>query len=755
MDNSYRELWKMANDDENKINHIGELDLSIDDFDLDLEEVQIENQKAEAKLTEEPVMKPKNKKNKKVKHTTVEDTLDDIVLPEEQTELKNDDFSDDFDDFDLDAFSNPDYTKTVGTASNEQNDSNDDSNEDENDDNLNITIDLNIVEDDTKNEPENPKTNMDTTDEAVADEVPNTDSQDVDLLSGLEDDFNLENDADLDISSEFEEMTIDSEDTDTVEDKAENAVIKYDEAIENDSESESFVETNTLEETDNFVSDLPLDTSDEICETPKTDEDKTEKSMNEDHIEFTENVDNWNEDVKEDEKQKLSVFEEQIIDLTLNTNTTLSKELCQLIEQIDTIQKMIENLHIPAPIEQTVFAPSENCMDIEPTSIEELNNKIFTQLNSFKEDLTLQLVQLFEGISFADELCEIKDSIDENFRQNAAEKIDLSDLQDSLDSIQAKLDNLINKDSQNIQNEEVDAAELSETQKTDNETEYSYKMEDVESDMAKLRLELKEILSSLDIVKQKQTENIDSKQSSELFPSAQFDGLCEDVSSISKRTNKLILTSEDANKTLKHYLEDFNQVIATVNEQANKLNAYPQHVSAIHTKLDSLTRFTLSSTKSDKIVNDALMYIAQWIDTTTETFENIKSDLHSIKETGLNTLDVRLGTVDTKVNDLTKNADTKIANLEKISTDTSKSLEAIDYNQQKRIDALEYKIDMLSRSDKELKILLETIAAQVVATNERLRATSASSIEEKLEVLEHKIAKFERNINKIASYIEE
>ena len=58
-----------------------------------------------------------------------------------------------------------------------------------------------------------------------------------------------------------------------------------------------------------------------------------------------------------------------------------------------------------------------------------------------------------------------------------------------------------------------------------------------------------------------------------------------------------------------------------------------------------------------------------------------------------------------------------------------------------------------TRSNKELKNMLELLLEQTNSNVSTMK--KALSIEDKLDLLEHRMSKFEKSINKITSYIEE
>ena len=411
------------------------------------------------------------------------------------------------------------------------------------------------------------------------------------------------------------------------------------------------------------------------------------------------------------------------------SDCNLTQEVANLLQQIKLLQNSLSNLS-------------------SDKSSESLN-EIKEELQDFKEQLTLQTIQLFEGLSFSDEFNEIKNFIEDRFDEsnkiasknevnddfstklNAVEskileKLDYLEEQEifggktdlvsqfeekflklisnSVDDISEKLVAKVD-DALSEKNEEKTTPVESETQ----ESGYNYGFADVESDLTKMRVVVNEISGSL---KELNCSLVDANGSS-----LQLDTLSDDISSISKRTNKLILTSEDAHKTLKHYLEDFEQTVESINEAASNLKSYPQQISALNSKIDNLARLLLSATKSDKAINDALVYLAQWIDGASNSLEKLKKELYLIKtESFLNQAD-------------------KIQSLEG------------------KIYSLESKFEEQAKSDREIKSMIELVLEQLSVANNSLKRSLA--IDDKLDMLEHKMSKFEKNINKIASYIEE
>ncbi len=481
-----------------------------------------------------------------------------------------------------------------------------------------------------------------------------------------------------------------------------------------------------------------------------------------------ENLDSWQNELKEDSSSQITEFEEQLIDLTLNSNTTLAQEMYKLTEQIDTIKSTLDK--------QAVAGVSDGN-----------TSSISLQLEAFKEQLTLQLVQLFEGISFNEELYELNSFIGDNFNK-LKEEVELtnkqtSELRAALDDSFKRLSISVGDMPANVSSSDTDekfdvlkdiseklylleeialslkscddkdsfATSVNKVQEKLEETiakipemiqgtsaegkdeNYSYGLVDVESDLAKMRVVINEMSNTVKSF---------NKVMDESPSSAQIDCLYDDISSISKRTNKLILTSDDAHKTLKHYLEEFELVIKQVDEKTGNLNSYPQQVQGIHTKLDNLTRLLLSTTKSDKALNDALLYLAQWIDSATASFDTLKKDAQVVKNVTIEKIDG----LEDKIKTMEKAFDSKFDAVEK-SVNTK--FELIEKKIDNKFEIIEEKLDNVLK----FKSTIETIMSQVTTTHESLKKTF--DINEKLDVLEHKMTRFEKNINKIASYIEE
>jgi predicted nucleic acid-binding Zn-ribbon protein len=123
-----------------------------------------------------------------------------------------------------------------------------------------------------------------------------------------------------------------------------------------------------------------------------------------------------------------------------------------------------------------------------------------------------------------------------------------------------------------------------------------------------------------------------------------FDKIGSDLSDISLRTNKLILTSEDSSKMLKSNLEDFRRIIEQSNPEKltgsisslassfeNSIRLMDNRFSEIMSRNNTLERFSSSNLKSVEDVKEALSYMAEWIDGAGSLLQDLKSDIAHLK----------------------------------------------------------------------------------------------------------------------------
>lgn len=422
------------------------------------------------------------------------------------------------------------------------------------------------------------------------------------------------------------------------------------------------------------------------------------------------------------------------------------------------------------------------------SKVDVINEKVSTINNAFEDDLISSKIDLIyenisllnEWVSKIDNISKRSDELDDKINELTESLSNASKIIDDVPDIKDKLENL--------------SGELNIiTHSTRNEADsYIYTLLDIESDFLKLH-------KFLDDKTNTTTNDINSLKE-------KFEELNNDISSISIRTNKLILSADDANKEFKTYLEIFKNTIQALDNQKNEFNPELKF-ALIGEKITEMFKLMQSSLSANKSLNNAFVYLAEWVDATGNVLNTMSNDIAQLKAEGLNknSKDNQIEEIDTIKDEITEAAN-KISRLEEMAETVKnediseiKSLltgiavqlnsalsdslnEKIDklseennhkfteletlmidkINQQsKQINSLEEKLENLSskfdklieamaeeHTDYEIKDILNYIATQTAAVNEAL---SDSRVAE----MANKLASFDTNINKIVSYIEE
>lgn len=358
----------------------------------------------------------------------------------------------------------------------------------------------------------------------------------------------------------------------------------------------------------------------------------------------------------------------------------------------DTLQGLGDLSEVKTEI-QNVIKNFENKLEtlIQESGVVEGNvsdtSNINQQLNSFKEELIEGLVEFFNQISFAAESEDIKDFVSQKTNEIRSE-------------INSKL---------GIQNEIKDIKRhlLSLQTSLEEGSDYSYTLQDVESDIAKLRLVLKDIAEN---------RSVSSSSSADL---SGLDKLSEDITSISTRTNKLLLNSDESYATLKHNLEDLRGIIYQFETKVKYLDN-KEPINKIERKLDNLNNLVLSCVQSDKIFNQTFMYLAEWID-------KADSNIDSIKQNMVKTTDI-----------------------EKLLDKFSKKFD----KQEEKIKSLEAKIEKLTKTKPSKETDIKTLVKEVLSKVEMSEFRPDAKLAKKVDGIDKQLVTLGKNIEKITSYVD-
>jgi chromosome segregation ATPase len=186
-----------------------------------------------------------------------------------------------------------------------------------------------------------------------------------------------------------------------------------------------------------------------------------------------------------------------------------------------------------------------------------------------------------------------------------------------------------------------------------------------------------------------------------------------EISSLKEQTQFLIATSDKSYNALNVGLGDFGEIL-----QDNLTG-----------KVDSIAAMLEKSEASDAVIKQALIYMGEWIDSTSGSFDKIDENAQGIEK------------ISKAVNDLNENVETNISEL--IET----KLKKLDQKFAK-IDALE---EQFAQQDERID-RLEKNLDKVLSAIENLED---NSINRKIDKIEKQISKLSTNIEKLASYVDD
>lgn len=441
--------------------------------------------------------------------------------------------------------------------------------------------------------------------------------------------------------------------------------------------------------------------------------------------------------VKKDE------FDKNILSVKEDLTDIISEESIAAAEQIRQISSTIENLKT----------------EISNIVLNEQGEQISIALQNLQTKFLTQLIQVADNVSFEENADEINDNIITS-TEELKEKIssDINDIKQQIDVLKNVSDtdnenivNLLTKIDNSLQADIGDSVkELTSKIKLllyglKDEEDYSYTMPDIESDLSTIRYELSNLQKtlinpdsltedhSIDIatrIRELKTAVVKMQESPITQEVAEikslFTGLTEDISSISKRTNKLIISSDEVNKKLRANIASFTSLISAFEKQSKSFynSAF---LKDINTRIEIITRGTQALMQSDKAMNEAFMFMGEWIDSASDSFDILQNDVTKIKKNLL-------------------------SDDETIPERLERNLKAIN----QRLDEQDEKINRLIEQQgdsQELKSLLEYIASQVSVTNEKI--IENDQLTQKILSMEKQLKKIEKNVAVITEYIDE
>ena len=323
----------------------------------------------------------------------------------------------------------------------------------------------------------------------------------------------------------------------------------------------------------------------------------------------------------------------------------------------------------------------------------------------------------------------------------------------------------------------------------DPDTIGSYSLQDIETDVAKLRVALDEIKSqgrgeeiddliknlsqAADTLEYLKTE-IPNHEISEVRD--ELEKIANDIISISIRTNKLLISSDESYKDLKDNIDHFRSIMGDVDERTK--NLYEEvGMDKLESQVTSIRDIVGRQEVTNQVFNEVFEYLAEWIDSTGEKIGYITDKLNNkddINEIKLSLEELRNSTsVKFEIDAQSEKIDAMESKLNVII----ESLEPTFQNQQERMQALERKVNRIvdffepaftqqqERINK-LEGLLDKIL-DVVSSNsgygeafskldkisEIVAAKDDTQLVKKINSFEKQITKLNKNVEKLALYV--
>lgn len=376
-----------------------------------------------------------------------------------------------------------------------------------------------------------------------------------------------------------------------------------------------------------------------------------------------------------------------------------------------------------------------------------------SELKQFKSDIITQFINVFNQVSFVAEQEEILDFIQEKHDELITILSHIVTTTEDISNIKADIA-MINDKINSIISSEGDV-------------DYIYSLQDLESDIANLRLALGEMNSEEFSSLVQSTNDIYALVETiktELPTKNDFDAMAEDIVSISTRTNKLILATDESYKALQDNLQEFKLVINDLDERTRNFSQ-EAGLDRIDSKLNALNSMMQNGAKTNQVFNQVFEYLAEWVDNAS-TQINLISDkvetLDDISQIKDMLVEIKSGTDENEGEELVEALGSvfnkqakKISTIEKkldtiiVETTMNKvDLSPIEKTLNKYFTAMEEKFNSQQDRIKQLETKLEN-AMSLLGNKETALLTK------KVGGMDKQIAKLNKSIEKLTSHVAE
>ncbi|MBR1754041.1 hypothetical protein IJ732_04315 [bacterium] len=401
----------------------------------------------------------------------------------------------------------------------------------------------------------------------------------------------------------------------------------------------------------------------------------------------------------------------------------LPKSTLEIKDVKDLIEKNLDDLKINIENAAKSAFDKDAIQTIVSDKITNLKDE-FTELHASSDIAVNEIYELLDGRT---------ESIKSQIRQLSADGLKAEDirdlLNDKLDDIKADL-RLLSLDGEEHQNDllnnfdtirnmssNIDTScnsisnDLNEVKNhltqishaiKENESDYPYSFEDIETDILKVRMILKELTEKNALTRDEGLEKIE-----------------EDLVSISTRTNKLLLNSDETANFLQSSIEDLKNLLALFDNKVSEFD-YQKMFDKLENRIDEISEVVYSNTQNNKKLTQAFTYLAEWIDKTDEKLYDIEQRVRDISYIKQNMI--------------------KKSDLESIFEKVARKME----KQQEKIKTLEEKVKVLSRKEPNIKTLVKEVLSTVPDTK----------LVKKVDGIDRQLATLGKSIEKITSYVD-
>ena len=397
----------------------------------------------------------------------------------------------------------------------------------------------------------------------------------------------------------------------------------------------------------------------------------------------------------------LETLNHKIDEIFTNNNANSQKEFDDIKHLIFAQSDFIKNFENNSKTEAFKKCLKELTLEVNNLNINSHTEtkQVQKSLKEMKESIMAAVVTIFNQVSFIEESEDIKDFVEER----------TDEINQNLEEVTKQLKQI--------------------TSSTD-ETDYNYSMQDIESDLAKLRLALNELQNN-------ELEN----QSSELANIA--DNVYRITSTVEELQNSM---TQDEIKDIKSEIftlrEQTQKILASSDESYNAINTGLEGFSKVITnhltdKVDKVTEMLEKSSVSDKVMRQALIYMGEWIDSASESIDKISSNAEEI-------VDV-------------KNTIEKLKKEIPEQTDILNSIEEKFDEQQERLSYFEKQISKLGNLEEKFEQQEERIDRLEMTIEKILSAVEDiddSKVNKKIDKLDKQLAKLSINIEKLTAYVD-